>query len=172
MKLASIQFPAFKPYGKSAIELYISGCTNNCKGCCNPELQSYDLGKTIEFKDLIIKLAQREPLFDVISFAGGDLMCQDKHDIVQLLFTLRTHYPQKEFWLLTGKEFDQIDSYIKGFFDYIKAGKFDVDLYRENVFPASSNQKVWKQIFTNGKRTWQDCTNEYRTKEIYEKGKK
>lgn len=144
MKLNSIQFPVFNPYFGPAIELYISGCYRKCPGCCNPELQSFNNGVEICYEDLIDYLKQRENFFNIISFLGGDLLCQNKKEIFSLLESLDVYFSKKVFWLFTGEEFCNIDKSILSYFDYIKTGKYKKELY-QNGFPSSSNQKIYKK---------------------------
>lgn len=145
MKLASIQFPCFNPYNKATVEIFVSGCTRNCMNCCNPRLQDFNLGKELDIEDLITWLNERKGLFKAISIVGGDLLCQNEKEALELVFRLKQAFKDKEFWLFTGfDDFEVIPQWCKEQFDYIKYGSYKEEL-KQDGFPASTNQILWKR---------------------------
>jgi organic radical activating enzyme len=76
MNIASVQWPTFSPYQKSTVEIYISGCTNNCKGCHNSYLSDFHFGEVLDTGKLNDYLLERYNFFDIISFTGGDPLCK------------------------------------------------------------------------------------------------
>jgi anaerobic ribonucleoside-triphosphate reductase activating protein len=149
MNLGGIQFPVFSPYGKPTIEIYISGCGRYCNGCHNPELQNFDYGTLLNTDWLIKYLKEREELFDIISFTGGDLL-ENAERVFDgflnewLIKLLQIAFPNKEFWLFTGATQEELPQWTKELFDYIKVGRYDETL-KHDGFPASSNQKLLKK---------------------------
>lgn len=143
MKIASIQFPAFNPYNKSTIEIYFSGCLNNCKNCHNPELHNFEIGEiaTLEHINYIIK---RKNLFDVVAFLGGEPLNQNDNEFYEVVNCLKSNLQDKEFWLFTGKEIEDVPIWCKSIFDYIKVGRYIEELKQEG-FPASKNQRLLKK---------------------------
>ncbi len=141
MKIANIQWPVFNPYKKPTIEIYVSGCTNNCPRCQNRELHDFNTGEKMSPEDIVDRLREREKLFDIISIVGGDLMCQIEHEAFFLTSMLKTCFPRKELWLFTGKNEEELYSWCKEYFDVIKVGKYIEELAQEG-FPATSNQRV------------------------------
>jgi len=145
MKIASVQFPVFNPYKVATAEIYVSGCTRNCCGCHNPELANFEYGEELDIDKLITRLNERKELFKAISISGGDLLCHSQEDAFKLAFKLKGAFPDKEFWLFTGEnEFSNIPTWATAIFDVIKYGKYMQDL-KQDCFPASSNQKIWKK---------------------------
>ncbi|MFA5048589.1 MAG: 4Fe-4S cluster-binding domain-containing protein [Patescibacteria group bacterium] len=143
MNIANIAWPRFNPYKKSAVEIYVSGCYNGCKNCHNSQLQNFDLGRV--FDDVYLNyLKERKDFFDIISFMGGDLMCQDQYDALHLVILLKNVFSNKQFWLFTGFEINEVPEWCKEQFDYIKTGRYIEELKQEG-FPASSNQKLLKK---------------------------
>jgi organic radical activating enzyme len=141
MKLAAIQFPVFNPYQKAAIEIYISGCKAGCVNCHNKELQNFNYGKNLDIEELIGYLKVRELFFDIISITGGDLYFQDEIEAMHLCSTLKLCFPDKELWLFTGAELNQVPNWYLKIFTYIKSGVYDENV-RQEGFPASRNQKL------------------------------
>jgi organic radical activating enzyme len=147
VNLASIQFPVFKPYGVSTVEIYIAGCNRKtCSGDChNEEIRSFICGKPLILKDLIAYLEERRDLFECISITGGDLLCQPEVEIFLLIQEIRIFFPDKIKWLFTGEDdFKKIPEFCKIVFDVIKYGAYREELKQEG-FPSSSNQSVWKR---------------------------
>lgn len=84
--------------------LFVSGCTNNCKGCFNKESQDFNYGQryTDDTKNIIIEQISK-PYIAGLSILGGDPMCQDNNGInclIQLVDTV--HKLNKTVWLWTG----------------------------------------------------------------------
>ena len=144
MKLGGEVFPAFNPYNKPTYEIHLSGCTRNCKGCHNKELQSFQFGTDIDLNKYLKKLRKRTKFYDAICIMGGDLLCQDFEDAQGFAIMLRTAFPKKELWLFTGEEIHLVPKWAKEIFDYIKTGPYIENQAKEG-FPASSNQKLLKK---------------------------
>lgn len=137
-------FPAFNAYDGVAFEIYVSGCYRNCPGCHNPDMQDFNFGKALDLFDLMQDLTRNEKWFDIISFLGGDLLCQDIEEAKKLVWALQLGFPQKRLWLFTGAEIGDIDPTFKEAFDVIKTGVY-VEELRQNGFPASSNQRLLRK---------------------------
>lgn len=142
MNIARIQFPVFNPYNKSALEIYFSGCNGCCMGCHNPELKDFDLG--LNWRDKLNYILNRKYFFEIISFLGGEPLDQDKIEMQRFIQTLRSLLKNKEFWLFTRYEIEEVPLIFLQYFDYIKTGKYDILLSQEG-FPASSNQRLLKK---------------------------
>jgi anaerobic ribonucleoside-triphosphate reductase activating protein len=143
MNIANFQFPCFNPYNKPAIEIFVAGCRGNCYKCHNPQLHNFTVGKPFDYGCLGY-LKEREDLFEVISFMGGDPLDQNPIELKSVVMLLRNIFKEKEFWLFTRYEINEIPEWCKGVFDYIKTGRYIEELKREG-FPASSNQKLLKK---------------------------
>lgn len=147
MKLVSIQYPVFNPYDKSTVELYFSGCTRRCRGCHNPELANFDMGDELDekkIKEVIDYLKLRDGFFDIISFTGGDPLCNNHEEFLNFVSILKKEFQHKEFWLFTGADKEELKTFPKYYFDVIKCGSYNEKLKQEG-FPASSNQKILKK---------------------------
>ena len=154
MYIASSQYPVFKPYNKPAIELYIQGCNRGCVACHNPELCSFSaINNTNDYicgstNDKVEdgKLHSRRIFYDIISITGGDLLCQDNIEAFEFSRKLKHVFPEKELWLFTGAELDQVPDWAKQIYDWIKTGPYKKELAQDG-FPASSNQKLNRKGF-------------------------
>ena len=144
MKIADIVYDATNAYDGIAVEIYISGCYRKCFNCHNPELQDFSVGEDLDTLELITDLSVHSKWFDIISFLGGDLLCQDDYKAKELIKDVRANFPKKHLYLFTGAELDEIPMWCFKYFDTIKYGKYVEELKQEG-FPSSSNQKVIKK---------------------------
>ena len=90
--------------------LFVSGCTNHCPGCFNPEEQDFSFGEpyTEQTEQKILGLIT-DPIISGLSILGGDPLCQDADGLWQLIALCRkTHMVGKNIWLWTGFEWGHI----------------------------------------------------------------
>lgn len=141
MKINNIQYPVFNPYNKPTYEIYVAGCTNACPECHLKELWDFDNGEEVT-EDFFQKMEERRKWFDCISILGGDLLCQPGIESLLFVEELFSRFPEKEFWLFTGKNCEELPYWVFHYFDTVKTGKYD-QTKKVDGFPASSNQMVW-----------------------------
>lgn len=144
------------------VSLFVQGCHFHCRGCFNPETWDFSGGKewTNEIKNKFLELAGRSYI-NRISILGGEPLCDENvTDVLLLIKELKTKYPNKNIWLYTGYNFDEIikrgntneQNYWKKRFkavlnvDTVVDGQFQIenqDLYNEKiVFAGSTNQRI------------------------------
>lgn len=144
MNIAGVIWDAVNIYDGVAVEIYISGCYHDCDGCHNSEMQDFNYGQKLSDIDLINNLTINKDWFDIISFLGGDLLCQDQRDAYYLSTILKYGFPTKRLWLFTGKDYGEIEENFKwcfDIFDVIKTGRYMKNL-ESNGKLASCNQKL------------------------------
>lgn len=142
MRIAGTIPNAVNAYDGVAYEIYIQGCTRNCKGCHSPGLQNYEDGTPLDIDEILQDIKKYEQWIDIISFLGGDPLCQDNNEFMRLVTCITAAFPTKRLWLFTGAEIDDVPLWCQFYFNVIKTGKFEEDLFQQGKFPASSNQKV------------------------------
>ena len=136
-------------------EIYLAGCKGSphCKGCHNPESWSFDRGIEVDRNALVDKINEHSHLISKIHVLGGEPLDQPLFDLQNLCKAL--YRCNKEMWLFTRYEAEDIPDFIACLFTYIKTGRYDSDLLTDDniqygVKLASSNQKVIK-----GESIWQ-----------------
>ena len=140
MNIAGIINDAVNGYDGVAIEIYVSGCTHGCKGCHNPEMQSFNYGEPLDMLKLIQYSTDQEQWYDIISILGGDLLCSHEDEAKKLGWTLKLGFPQKKLWLFTGAEHKDIPQWCYEVFDVIKYGRYIEELRDESYELATTNQ--------------------------------
>lgn len=119
-------------YEHGALELFVSGCTRNCKGCHNPELQKYGVGKKWQrwIRENAFRLSYEYSIIvDKIWIMGGDLLCQPPEDVVEFLKALRKNAPDLQIVVWTGaSSMSEVDQEIRELADGFKFGSYDESL--------------------------------------------
>ena len=128
-------------YPCKALEIFVSGCTRNCPGCHNPELQKYGVGKKWQrwVRDNGYKLKYEWSLLaDKIWIVGGDLLCQPPEDAVEFIKALRRIVGEEiDICIWTGEDYwPGIDPDIFDLVDVFKLGS-----YREDLPPVKTVYK-------------------------------
>lgn len=89
--------------------LFVSGCTNHCKGCFQPQTWDFTYGKpfTEETEEAILK--SLEPFYiDGLTLLGGEpFEPENQRVLVKLLRKVRERYPEKSVWAYTGFVYDR-----------------------------------------------------------------
>ncbi|MDV4151891.1 anaerobic ribonucleoside-triphosphate reductase activating protein [Clostridium sp. AL.422] len=129
--------------------LFVSGCTNNCEGCFNRELQDFNYGEkwTKEIEDKFI-MQVMNPNIVGVNILGGEPMDQiNDGDLPRLLERIKNK-TNKSIWLWSGYLYEDIlscnkKSSILKYVDVLIDGRFELD--KRNIslkYRGSSNQRV------------------------------
>ncbi|MCD7854845.1 MAG: anaerobic ribonucleoside-triphosphate reductase activating protein [Clostridiales bacterium] len=151
------------------VTLFVSGCTNRCEGCFQPETRSFTYGKpyTKELEDSIIE-ALKKPYIAGLTLLGGEpFEPENQAVLLPLIKRVRKEVPGKNIWSFTGflfeelinpsfsKHCDETDK-ILSLLDVLIDGPFILE--KRNIslkFRGSENQRVIdvKETLKTGKVT-------------------
>lgn len=129
--------------------LFVTGCTNNCEGCFNKELQSFSYGKVWDQKtsDQFIEYV-KNPNIKGVNILGGEPMEQTMDDeLVKLLNRIKQE-TGKSIWLWSGYLYENIlndkeKRKILNLVDVLIDGRFELDKRDISLkYRGSSNQRV------------------------------
>ena len=98
------------------VTLFVSGCTNHCKGCFQKETWDFDFGQIYDKKveDEILE-ALNKPYIKGLTLLGGEPFEEENQKVLtRLLRRVKEELPQKDIWAYTGFILDQ---------DLLKYGK-------------------------------------------------
>lgn len=89
--------------------LFVSGCTHNCEGCFNKELQSFSHGNIFTEDDEKTFLEYvSNPVVVGVNILGGEPLQQTMDStLLNLLKKIRKEFPEKTIWLWTGDIFEE-----------------------------------------------------------------
>ena len=139
------------------VTLFVSGCTNACKGCFQPETWDFNYGQpfTFETKDIIFRELDK-PFIKGLTILGGEpFEPQNQRDLLPFIREVRERYPQKDIWAFSGFRLedellaegshprcectDELLSYI----DILVEGRFVEELKNISLrFRGSENQRI------------------------------
>ena len=86
------------------VTLFVSGCTNKCKGCFQPETWDFCYGKlyTKETEDEIVD-ALKMPGRSGLTLLGGEpFEPENQRELVNLIRRVKIELPDKNIWAFTG----------------------------------------------------------------------
>lgn len=136
--------------------LFVSGCTNHCRGCFNKEAQDFNYGRpyTHETEQTILEQVSK-PYVAGLSILGGDPLCQGDAGLTYLIQLVNaTHDLGKTVWLWTGFVWEDFDRIKMNFHQaLIKALLYNCDIVIDGpfiesqkdltlAFRGSSNQRI------------------------------
>ncbi len=137
--------------------LFVSGCTNHCENCFQPETWDFCYGKPFD------KAAEDELIEDLslpyvrgLTLLGGEpFEPENQRVLVKLLRRVKETYPAKDIWAFTGFTLDgellrdgshprcEVTDEMLGMIDVLVDGRY-VDALRDLAltFRGSSNQRL------------------------------
>ena len=92
------------------VSLFVSGCTNRCKGCFQPETWAFDYGRPFTEQTQEIILAMLAPSYiNGLTLLGGDPFEPDnQRALTPFLRHVRQMLPRKTVWCYTGFTYEQL----------------------------------------------------------------
>ena len=137
------------------LSIFVSGCTNRCKGCFNPQTCDFDYGVpfTKELQEEFLSEAGM-PYYKGISILGGEPTepC-NQYGLLPLVKEFKAQNPGKTVWMYTGnvyedllpggKRYAPVTDELLSYIDILVDGPFIEDLKDIRLrFRGSSNQRV------------------------------
>ena len=131
-----------------SLEIYLSGCLGNCKGCHNPEMKSFTIGdKLTESVIESIKDKASLRIVENLMIMGGEPLDQKHYELIEFLNQIKKI--KKPIWLFTRYDLEDIHKDVLKKLDYVKTGKYKKELKTDNniqygIKLATSNQSIYK----------------------------
>lgn len=138
------------------VSLFVSGCTNACEGCFQPETWDFDYGEpfTRAVEDKIIEMLSAEYI-DGLTLLGGDpFEPQNQLALINFLRRVKLELPEKNIWAFTGFTIEklktdgeycrtEVTDEMLGMIDVLIDGRFEQDKKDIRLqFRGSSNQRL------------------------------
>lgn len=91
------------------VTLFVSGCTNYCKNCFQPETWDFNYGKpyTKETEEEIIEALKPSFIKGLTLLGGEPFEPENQRELVKLLKRVKQELPSKDIWSYTGFILDQ-----------------------------------------------------------------
>jgi anaerobic ribonucleoside-triphosphate reductase activating protein len=90
--------------------LWLAGCSHGCKNCHNPETWNKNLGHEFDiFAEAAIIDGLNKDYVSGLTLTGGDpLFPENRKEVLKLLETVKSEYPNKNIWCWTGFTIEQL----------------------------------------------------------------
>lgn len=138
------------------VTLFVSGCTNCCKGCFQPETWDFNYGKpfTQETEETILKALEPSYINGLTLLGGDPFEPRNQRDLLPFVKKVRALYPNKTIWAFSGFTYEELKtdgSYprctetdeLLELLDILVDGRFVEELKDISlVFRGSSNQRI------------------------------
>ena len=138
------------------VTLFVSGCTNHCEGCFQPQTWDFCYGQpfTKEIEDKIIKMLEPSYIHGLTILGGEPFEPENQRVLLPFLKRVREAYPGKNIWAFSGFTIEQlwndephprceVTDAMLSLIDVLVDGKFI--LSKKNIrlkFRGSENQRV------------------------------
>jgi anaerobic ribonucleoside-triphosphate reductase activating protein len=136
--------------------LFVSGCTNRCKNCFQPETWDFNYGEpyTEETENRIMELLADENIQGLTLLGGEPFEPDNQRVLVGLLRRVKKELPEKDIWSYTGFVYDrdllegqrkhcEVTDEMLSYLDVLVDGPFIEELKKITLqFRGSENQRV------------------------------
>lgn len=138
------------------VSLFVSGCTNCCKGCFQPQTWDfcYGLEYTKETEEFIISELGKSYYHGLTILGGEPFELSNQPEVAALIRRVRKELPERNIWMYTGftyeedlvpngKRYTEFTDDILDNIDVLVDGKFVEELKNLMLnFRGSSNQRI------------------------------
>lgn len=151
------------------ITLFVSGCTNHCKNCFQPQTWDFDFGEpfTEETEEKLLEMLKPDYINGLTLLGGEPMEPQNQRALVPFLKRVRKAYPNKNIWCFTGFTYEvlktdgshprcEVTDEMLSLIDVLVDGRYVDELKDLTLqFRGSSNQRLIDMVKTreNGKVT-------------------
>lgn len=138
------------------VSLFVSGCTNHCEGCFQPETWDFNYGNdfTEETENKILEMLAPDYICGLTVLGGEPFEPENQRVLVNFLRKVRRKYPEKSVWCFTGFTLEMLETEgthchcevteeMLSLIDVLVDGRFDKN--KKNIslrFRGSENQRL------------------------------
>ena len=92
------------------VTLFVSGCTNRCPGCFQPETWAFDYGQpfTAETEEQLLQMLAPSYINGLTLLGGDPFEPENQRSLVPFLRRVRAAYPDKTGWAFTGFVYEDL----------------------------------------------------------------
>lgn len=144
------------------ITLFVSGCTNHCKNCFQPQTWDFDFGEpfTEETEEKLLQMLKPDYINGLTLLGGEPMEPQNQRALVPFLKRVREAYPNKNIWCFTGFTYEvlktdgshprcEVTDEMLSLIDVLVDGRYVDELKDLTLqFRGSSNQRLIDMVKT------------------------
>lgn len=138
------------------VTLFVSGCTNHCKGCFQPETWNFNYGDefTKDVEDKLIKLLEPHYIAGLTLLGGDPFEPSNQIALLPFVRRVRECFPEKSIWAYSGFTYEELKmdgahprceatDELLGLLDVLVDGRFVEEKKDLRLrFRGSSNQRI------------------------------
>lgn len=90
------------------VSVFVSGCTNRCKGCFQPQTWDFHYGKKYDdaMEKFIIDELSKDYYQGITILGGEPFEPENQGEVARLIKRVRSELPTRDIWLYTGFTYD------------------------------------------------------------------
>lgn len=145
------------------ITLFVSGCTNHCKNCFQPQTWDFNFGEpfTEETEEKLLEMLKPDYINGLTLLGGEPMEPQNQRALVPFLKRVREAYPNKNVWCFTGFTYEvlktdgshprcEVTDEMLSLIDVLVDGRYVDELKDLTLqFRGSSNQRLIDMVKTH-----------------------
>ncbi|MDD3346251.1 anaerobic ribonucleoside-triphosphate reductase activating protein [Oscillibacter sp.] len=92
------------------VTLFVSGCTNHCKDCFQPQTWAFDYGQpfTKETEEYVLSLLSPSYINGLTLLGGEPFEPENQRALLPFLRRVRAAYPEKTIWGFSGFTYEEL----------------------------------------------------------------
>ena len=92
------------------VTLFVSGCTNHCHGCFQPETWSFTYGEpfTEETENALLAMLAPDYINGLTLLGGDPFEPENQRALLPFLRRVKAAYPDKTIWAFSGYEYEDM----------------------------------------------------------------
>ena len=156
------------------VTLFVSGCTNHCKGCFQPETWDFNYGKpfTDETEEELLNMLKPAYIRGLTVLGGEPFEPDNQRVLLPFIRRVRKMYPGKDIWMFSGFTYEELKTEgshprcectdeLLTLTDILIDGRFVEE--KKNIslqFRGSENQRILdmkKTLAANAPVWWDEC---------------
>lgn len=139
------------------VTLFVSGCTNCCEGCFQPETWDFKYGQEFTRKtvDYIFELLDHSYIKGLTILGGEPMEPSNQRDLLPFIKEYKEKFPNKNLWVFTGFRLEdellsvgshprcEVTDELLSYVDILVEGRFE--LSKKDItlkYRGSSNQRI------------------------------
>lgn len=155
------------------VTLFVSGCTNRCKNCFQPQTWAFDYGQpfTAETEEALLQMLAPAYINGLTLLGGEPFEPENQRGLLPFLRLVRERLPGKTVWAFTGFTWEQLHTdgahprcevtdELLSLVDVLVDGRFVEELHDISLrFRGSSNQRIIdvpRTLSSGGITLWED----------------
>lgn len=139
------------------VTLFVSGCTNHCKECFQPQTWDFRYGKPFDrsVKEEIFEELRKDHVRGLTLLGGEPMEPKNQRELVGLTRQVKEEFPRKDIWCFSGFTYDkelktegsyprcEVTDELLSYIDVLVDGRFDLEKKDLRLrYRGSSNQRI------------------------------